>query len=97
MHTPAADPTASRQIILLGYGSLVLLGWGGVIRSVQQDFRISDAEFGVLYVLADLCAAAGSLRGGLLTERTGPRLRPLRRGIAVHRWRVGSPLAVLQQ
>ena len=46
-----------------------------MIRSMEHDFRQSDAAFGLFYFLYAVCYASGSLVSGLLTERVG-RLSP---------------------
>jgi MFS transporter, FHS family, glucose/mannose:H+ symporter len=63
---------------LLGAASFLLIGWSGLlipslIRSVKDGFAQSDAGIGVFYFLYALVYAAGSLGGGLLTERVGRR------------------------
>jgi fucose permease len=63
---------------LLGAASFLLIGWSGLlvpslIRSVKDGFDQSDAGIGVLYFLYAVVYAAGSLGGGLLTERVGRR------------------------
>jgi fucose permease len=71
---PQAQP--SRSTLLAGYAAFVLIGWNAVlipslIRSLEHDFRQSDAAFGLLYFLSALVYAAGSFGGGFLTERFG--------------------------
>lgn len=63
---------------LIGAAAFLLIGWNGLlvpslIRSVKAGFDQSDAGIGVYYFLYALVYAAGSLGGGLLTERLGRR------------------------
>ena len=63
---------------LLGAASFLLIGWSGLlipslIRSVKDGFAQSDAGIGVFYFLYAVVYAAGSLGGGLLTEKVGRR------------------------
>ena len=63
---------------LVGYLSYVLIGWSGLlvpslIRSVKDTFEQTDAGIGVFYFVYAVLYAAGSLGGGLLTERLGRR------------------------
>ena len=56
----------------------MLIGWNAVllpslIRSIEHQFRQSDAAFGLLYFTASLVYACGAFSGGLLTERLGRR------------------------
>jgi fucose permease len=56
-----------------------LLGWCGLlvpslIRSIEHDFSQTDAGIGVLFFISALAYVAGSMLGGLLTERFGRRL-----------------------
>ncbi len=73
---------------LLGAASFLLIGWSGLlipslIRSVKDGFDQSDAGIGVFYFLYAVVYAAGSLGGGLLTERVGRRT-VLSLGAVVH-------------
>jgi len=45
-----------------------------LIRSIEHDFRVSDATFGLLYFLGALCYTAGAFGGGLIAERVGRRI-----------------------
>ncbi|HEY7735289.1 MAG TPA: MFS transporter [Candidatus Limnocylindrales bacterium] len=65
-------------IALLAGVTLLLVGWGGLlvpsaIRSIEHDFRETDAGVGLFYLLYAFCYALGSLAGGVLTERLGRR------------------------
>ena len=68
----------SRLLTLSGYAGFVLIGWNAVlipslIRSIEHQFRQSDAAFGLLYFTASLVYACGAFSGGFLTERLGRR------------------------
>jgi fucose permease len=68
----------SRLLTLCGYGGFVLIGWNAVllpslIRSIEHQFKQSDAAFGLLYFTASLVYACGAFSGGFLTERLGRR------------------------
>jgi MFS transporter, FHS family, glucose/mannose:H+ symporter len=72
---PAATPTPAA---LLGWLSFMLLGWSSMlvpslIRSVRETFGQSDAGIGVYYLVFAVAYTAGSLGGGVLTERVGRR------------------------
>jgi fucose permease len=74
--TPARSWPAAAGI--LGWLSFLLIGWSGLlvpslIRSVKGSFDQSDAGIGILYFVYALVYAAGSLGGGLVTERVGRR------------------------
>jgi len=76
MVTSTLRPT--RTLTLSGYYGFVLIGWNSVliasmIRSIEHDFRQSDAAFGLFYFLASLCYSIGALGGGFLAERVGRR------------------------
>jgi fucose permease len=69
---PAALP-------LLAGASFVLIGWSGLlipsmVRSIERDFAVSDALLGAYYLVYAISYAAGSILGGVLTERVGRRL-----------------------
>lgn len=73
------SPAPSRVVTRGGYGGFVLIGWNAVlipslIRSVEHDFRQSDAAFGLLYLASSLVYSTGAWGGGLLTERWGRRV-----------------------
>jgi len=56
----------------------ILIGWSGLlvpslIRSVKGAFELTDAGIGIFYFLFAAAYAAGSLGGGLVTERLGRR------------------------
>ena len=64
---------------LIGFGCFLLLGWNGVlipalILSVEEAFQQSDAALGGFFFVTALCYAAGAFLGGLLNQRSGPRL-----------------------
>lgn len=76
MRTPA--PVRRHILSLLSFGGFILLGWNAVllpslIGSVERDFRQSDADFGLFYLLSALLYAGGSFGGGFLAERLGRR------------------------
>ncbi|MEJ7655088.1 MAG: MFS transporter [Chloroflexia bacterium] len=78
MATGSNTTTDLRRTTFVGYGAFLLLGWNGVIipvliLSLQQEFRLSNADFSVLYLIAPLSYAAGSFGGGMLSERFGRR------------------------
>ncbi len=63
---------------VLGYGSFVLIGWGGLlvpslIRSIEHDFQQTDAGLGLFYFVSAVLYATGALGGGFATERLGRR------------------------
>jgi fucose permease len=73
-------PLAQRRGVLglLGYGSFVLIGWGGLlvpslIRSIEHDFAQTDAGLGFFYFVSAVLYATGALGGGFATERLGRR------------------------
>ncbi len=70
-----SNPRAAGAIAGLTF---LLIGWSGLlvpslIRSIERDFNQSDAGLGVLYLLYAASYAAGSLGGGVVTERIGRR------------------------
>ena len=74
----SASSCPSRLLTLSGYFGFVLIGWSMVlmpslIRSIEHQFRQSDAAFGLLYFTASLVYACGAFSGGFLTERLGRR------------------------
>jgi fucose permease len=74
----SASSSSSRLLPLSGYVGFVLIGWSMVlmpslIRSIEHQFRQSDAAFGLLYFTASLVYACGAFSGGFLTERLGRR------------------------
>lgn len=55
------------------------MGWTGLlvpslIRSIEADFALSDAGIGVFFFVISVAYVAGSMLGGLLTERIGRRV-----------------------
>ncbi len=63
---------------IVGCLSFLLIGWSGLlvpslIRSVKDSFDQSDAGIGLFYFVYAVVYAAGSLGGGLVTERFGRR------------------------
>jgi MFS family permease len=71
-------PRRTYILTLSGYYGFALIGWNAVllaslIRSIERDFQVSDAAFGLLYFLAALCYTAGAFGGGLIAERLGRR------------------------
>ncbi len=63
---------------ILGGFAYLLIGWGGLlvpslIRSIEDAFGQSDAGMGIYYLVVAIGYAAGSLAGGLVTERIGRR------------------------
>ena len=71
--------TGRRGVLgLIGYGSFVLIGWGGLlvpslIRSIEHDFQQTDAGLGLFYFVSAVLYATGALGGGFATERLGRR------------------------
>ena len=77
MTHPRLGPTGAAAI--LGCAGLMLVGWSGLlvpslIRSIEHDFGQSDAGIGVLFFVGAVGYVAGTLGGGLLTERFGRRI-----------------------
>jgi fucose permease len=69
----------SRFLTYTGYCGFVLIGWNVVllpslIRSLEHDFGQSDASFGLLYFIGALSYGAGTMGGGLITERVGRKV-----------------------
>jgi fucose permease len=67
------------RLTLIGYAAFILDGWNivlipSLIRSVGQEFRQSDAAFGLFFLLSSLVYAFGSWSSGALTERIGRRI-----------------------
>lgn len=63
----------------LGCAALMLVGWSGLllpslIRSIEHDFSQTDAGIGVFLFVNAVVYVAGSMLGGLLTERVGRRI-----------------------
>ncbi len=63
---------------IAGCLTLLLIGWSGLlvpslIRSVERDFRQTDAGIGIYYLIWAISYASGSLGGGVVTERLGRR------------------------
>jgi fucose permease len=72
--TPRIEPAA----VLAGTG-LALVGWTGLlvpslIRQIEPAFGQTDAGIGVYFFVSALGSVAGSMGGGLLTERVGRRV-----------------------
>lgn len=83
------------RIHLIGYGSLLLIGWGGLvvpslIRSVKESFGRTDADIGLYYFLTAAAWAIGTIVASVLTERAGRRW-VLTAGVALH----GAGIAAL--
>ena len=62
----------------IGCAGLRLVGWSGLllpslIRSIEHDFAQTDAGIGVFLFVNAVVYVAGSMLGGLLTERVGRR------------------------
>jgi fucose permease len=62
----------------IAWGGFLLLGWSGLlvpslVRQIEATFGVDDAAIGIWYFVAASAYAAGSLAGGLLTERFGRR------------------------
>ncbi len=76
MAAPARSwPTATG---ILGGFAYLLVGWCGIlvpamVRSIEASHQLTDAEFGVYYLAFGVTYAAGSLAGGVATERLGRR------------------------
>ncbi len=76
-----SSPTPRRiepAAILAGTG-LALVGWTGLlvpslIRQIEPAFAQDDAGIGVYFFVSALGSVAGSMGGGLLTERVGRRV-----------------------
>ena len=71
-----------------GYATFLLIGWTGLlvpslVRSLERDFRQTDAGIGVYFFLYAAGYALGSLGGGAITERLGRR-RVLAAAAALH-------------
>ena len=65
-------------VAVLGAFIYVLVGWCGLlvpslIRSIEASHEQTDASIGIYYLLFASAYAAGSLGGGLVTERLGRR------------------------
>lgn len=68
----------ARATTLSGYYGFVLIGWNSVliaslIRSIEQDFRQTDATFALFYFLSSVFYTLGALGGGFVAERVGRR------------------------
>ena len=62
----------------LGCWAFVLIGWGGLVvpalaREVEDGFSQTDVGLGLFYFLTSIAYAAGSVLGGMATERVGRR------------------------
>jgi fucose permease len=76
-----SSPTTARiapAAILAGVG-LALVGWTGLlipslIRQIEPAFGQDDAGVGVYFFVGAIGSVAGSIGGGLLTERVGRRV-----------------------
>src|SRR5919112_2705034 len=67
------------RVVPIAWAGFVLLGWTGLlvpslVRQVEATFGVDDAAVGVWFFVAASAYAAGSLAGGLLTERFGRRV-----------------------
>lgn len=76
-----STPSSSRPVTaaILGCAALMLVGWTGLlvpalIRSIERDFGQTDAGIGIWLFLDAVAYVAGSMLGGLLTERFGRRI-----------------------
>jgi fucose permease len=70
--------TSPRAAGVVGCLTLLLIGWSGLlvpslIRSIERDFGQTDAGIGIYYLFYAVSYAAGSLGGGVVTERIGRR------------------------
>jgi fucose permease len=68
-----------KRLTLIGYAAFILDGWNivlipSLIRSIGNDFKQSDAAFGLFFLLSSLVYAFGSWSSGALTERVGRRI-----------------------
>ncbi len=59
--------------------SFVLIGWSGLVvpalaREIEDGFAQTDVGLGLFYFLTSAAYAAGSVAGGMATERVGRRL-----------------------
>ncbi len=64
---------------VIGCAALMLVGWTSLlvpalIRSIERDFGQTDAGIGIWLFLDALAYVAGSMLGGVLTERFGRRI-----------------------
>ena len=96
MSTTPSPP--ARLLTYTGYLGFVLIGWNSVlvpslIRSLEHDFRESDAAFALFYFLSALIYATGAFGGGVLTERVGRRLVLSAGALALGTGLVGEALA----
>ena len=71
--------TRTAAIAALGCAGLALVGWTSLlvpslIRSIEDGFAQSDAGIGVFFFVNSVAYVAGSMLGGLLTERIGRRI-----------------------
>jgi fucose permease len=63
---------------VFGCWSFVLIGWSGLLvpsvaREVEDGFRQTDVGLGFFYLVTAVAYAAGSVLGGMATERVGRR------------------------
>lgn len=63
----------------LGCWGFVLIGWSGLVvpslaREVEGGFAQTDVGLGLFYFVTSIAYAAGSVLGGMATERVGRRL-----------------------
>ncbi len=81
--------TRTAAVAALGCAGLALVGWTSLlvpslIRSIEDGFGQSDAGIGVFFFVNSVAYVAGSMLGGLLTERIGRRIvLPLAVGLVV--------------
>ena len=83
---PVLSASARARLFATAYASFVLLGWSmllvpALIRSIETDFALSDAQLGVYYFVNAASFGIGALGGGFATERVGRR--PLLAGAAL--------------
>ncbi len=62
----------------LAFFAFLLIGWSGLLvpslsREIEDAFNQNDVGLGVFYFLAAAGYAAGSMGGGMVTERLGRR------------------------
>jgi MFS transporter, FHS family, glucose/mannose:H+ symporter len=74
------SPARRRAIAaVIGCSAFFLIGWSALlvpslIRSIEANFDQTDAAVGTYFLFNSLFSAAGSVGGGLLTERVGRRV-----------------------
>jgi fucose permease len=70
---------SSPIVFALGCWAFVLIGWSGLVvpslaREVEGGFVQTDVGLGLFYFVTSIAYAAGSVLGGMATERVGRRL-----------------------